>query len=376
MALLATQPFKTAYALGAFAFELARLPFWFLKYLHSYGRQHPEWSFGQALRVRVFFSVVYHIATIHIKTPLPLTPDTEKERFIVIDSAPIDSYQGPVRGNEDVKPAKIGGTWYPAPLTISSDLSTVTVILHIHGGAFVTGDGRTAASGYFAKKLLMHTGATHVFVPQYRLSTLPVSKGSNPFPAALQDTLTSYLYLLNTLKISPSNIILSGDSAGANLAISLLRYIVEYGTDLNIPNPSAALLWSPWINPADTSDEYTRTNPNYNTDYLSYPFTKWGADAYAGLAGTSALSSPYVSHKKRAFKTEVPIFVNTASAELLYFDDVEWVDTMKEAGNNVTLDIAPNAPHDILLMGKALGFDKEAARAAERAGEWLKSVRK
>ena len=133
-----------------------------------------------------------------------------------------------------------------------------------------------------AKKLLKHTPATHVFCPQYRLSTLPVSKTSNPFPAALQDSLTSYLYLLNDLKISPKNIILSGDSAGGNLAIALLRYITDYGSELGLPAPSSALLWSPWTNPADTSGSYVHDNRNYATDYISPPFTAWGTSAYAG----------------------------------------------------------------------------------------------
>jgi acetyl esterase/lipase len=152
-------------------------------------------------------------------------------------------YKGPLRSNVDVKPVMIGATWYPEPLTRGSDYSHDKVILHIHGGAFVLSDGRPPESGQFARRLLKHTTATHAIFPQYRLSRLPVSKTSDAFPAALQDSLTSYLYLVNDLKILPKDIVLSGDSAGANLCIALLRYIKDYGTELNIPNPSACLLW-------------------------------------------------------------------------------------------------------------------------------------
>ncbi|KAI4954615.1 hypothetical protein J4E86_005925 [Alternaria arbusti] len=367
---LTQHPVKAVYGLGALGFELVRFPIILIKFL-VLGRQHPSWTLRQAITVHAFFSGLWHVSKVQVATPLPLTPEQEKERFVVIKPAKNDAYKGPLRSNKDVVPVEIGGTWFPAPLTTGSDKNT-KVVLHIHGGAFVTGDGRTAASGPMAKKLLKHTPATHVFCPQYRLSTLPVSKTSNPFPAALQDSLTSYLYLLNDLNISPKNIILSGDSAGGNLAIALLRYITDYGSELSLPAPSSALLWSPWTNPADTSGSYVHDNRNYATDYISPPFTAWGTTAYAGEGGEKVLSQPYVSQKNRTFKTEVPMFVNTGSGEVLYFDIVEWAEKMKEAGNDLQLDIEENVPHDILLLGHLLGFNQEAVQMAKRAGEWLR----
>jgi acetyl esterase/lipase len=375
MALLTYQPFKGVYALAAFGFELARLPLFLIKYLHSYGRQHPAWTFRQAITVQLFFSAVGHLATVQMRTGLPLTPGKEKERWITIKAAVDSMYKGPLRSNPDVKPVEIGATWYPAPLTSGSDKSNIKVIFHIHGGAFVVGDGRTADSGSFASRLLKHATATHVICPQYRLSTLPASKTSDAFPAAFQDSLTSYLYLINDLKVSPRDIVLSGDSAGANLAISLLRYINEYGQELNIPNPSACLLWSPWINPSDTTCSYVHDNANYKTDYLSPAFTNWGSSAYAGLPGLSTLSQVYINHKLKMFKTEVPLWVNTGSAEILFFDDKEWANRMKEAGNDVTLMVEDDVPHDVLLIGDMMGFTKEATHSAKQAGEWLQSKR-
>lgn len=376
MAIFASQPFKALYLLGAVGFELARLPLWLVKYLTSYGRQHPEWTFGQALGVRLLRSMVYHVASVQMKTPLPLTPGKESERFVVIEAADASSFQGPFAPTADIKPVAIGATWYPAPLTATSDTSQATVILHLHGGAYVIGDGRTLASGYMASLMLKHTPATHVFAPQYRLSTLPANATSNPFPAALQDCLTSYLYLINELKISPKNIVLSGDSAGGNAAIALLRYIVEYGSDLGIPQPAAAWLWSPWVEVREAVSAAALTNnSNYGTDYLSAPFTQWGSYAYAGPEGLKILDSPYVSQRDKPFKVDVPMFVNTGSGEVLYNDDVTWTENMKKEGNNVTLDVEANVPHDILLMGKQMGFHKEAVACAKRAGDWLKGIR-
>lgn len=374
MNILTYHPFKGAYALAALGFELLRLPIWLIKYITPYGRQHKTWTFRQALSIRLFSSAVYHIARLQLKTPLPLAPGKEAERFVVIPSADGKFYTGPLAPNEYVKPEKVGSSWYPAPLTPSSDTRKLTVVLHLHGGAYVLGDGRTEASGYFVSKLLKHAGATHVFAPQYRLSTLPASATSNPFPAALQDCLTAYLYLVNTLNISPENIVLSGDSAGANAAIALLRYISEFGASLNIPNPSAAWLWSPWVQPRDSITAALTQNINYSTDYLSYPFTQWGGYAYAGFSGPEILNSEYISAMEKPFKTEVPLWVHTGDAEVLYFEDVRFVDFMKKAGNKVDLEVEPGAPHDILLVGGQLGFDGSATRGARAAGMWLGRV--
>ena len=62
------------------------------------------------------------------------------------------------------------------------------------------------------------------------------------FPAALQDALTSYVYLIFDLAILPSNIILSGDSAGGHMALQLLRYISDHGAELSLPLPQCAWL--------------------------------------------------------------------------------------------------------------------------------------
>ncbi|KAF2679714.1 alpha/beta-hydrolase [Lentithecium fluviatile CBS 122367] len=379
MSILSTQPFKTLYALSATTFELFCLPLWILRNITVRGRQHPSWTFRQSLSVRLLFAYVYHIAKIQIRTPLPLTPGKEAERFIVVRAKKEDEekyFRGPLVGNPDVRLQDVGGTWYPAPLSRDSDVENVLVVLHIHGGAYVTGDGRTEATGFLAKNLLKHTPATHVLAPQYRLSTLPASKTSNPFPAALQDSLTTYLYLLHELKIPARNVVISGDSAGANNAIALLRYLAEYGEELGIEAPSAALLWSPWLNTADNTPEFTLTNPNYATDYLSHPFTWWGSTAYAGLGGQAALENGYASPNGRPFRTQVPLWVNCGGAEALFFDDREWAEMMEKEGNKVRFDVEEGAPHDVLLVGNLCGFEEAAGRGAKRAGEWLGDVRK
>ncbi|KAJ4298986.1 hypothetical protein N0V90_004230 [Kalmusia sp. IMI 367209] len=379
MSLFAYQPFKAFFVLGALALNLSRLPFWILKY--ALIRQHPTWSFRQALVLRITRAFIHTVSVIRMRTPLPLTPGAEKDQFVVIKKRAEDAgkFKGPMLTHaQDVQPVDIGATWYPSPLSAQSKNEDALVVLHIHGGAYVIGDGRTEASGYLANALLKHTPATHVLSPQYRLSTLPASKTSNPFPAALQDALTSYLYLLRTLNIPAEKIVLSGDSAGANCAIALLRYIVEYGDEVGVPQPSAALLWSPWLNPTDVTDSFMHENPHFNTDYIHPAFTAWGTRAFAGInAGPSPLANnPYVNAMLKPFKTPVPLFVNIGGAEVLYFDGKEWAGMMEKEGNEVVLDVQEGVCHDVYMIAKLVGFQKEGREMGKRCGEWLKHARK
>ncbi|KAF2870256.1 Alpha/Beta hydrolase protein [Massariosphaeria phaeospora] len=387
MPLLDYPPLRTLYGLSALALFILRLPFLVLQYALPSLRQHRSYTFRQALGVRALSAAVYHQSVLHIKTPLPLTPGAEKHRFIVVKPANAAYYKGSL-ADEKTRPVDIGATWYNAPLTAwktgdadgdaHAHNDKTLVVLHIHGGGFVVADGRTTASGPFASSLLHHTPATHILTPQYRLSTLPASSSpsSHAFPAALQDSLTAYLYLLHTLHIPPSRIILSGDSAGGNLAIALLRYIATYGSALAIPAPSAAWLWSPWTAPVRNSRAEMHANANFATDYLPHNFVAWGSSAYAGVGGQQALASPWVSAEGHAFRTGVPLWVNVGGKEVLYFDGVKWVEEMRDAGNDVTLDVEERAVHDILLFPAWVGFGEEARACARRAGEWVRRVRK
>ena len=126
-------------------------------------------------------------------------------------------------------------------LTISGvRTETVTVIgerpkrtvLHFHGGGYCVGSAKMA-QGWAAR--LAAQAACQVVVPEYRLAP------EHPFPAALDDARD----LLRALPgdVDPASVVLSGDSAGAGLAMSLLLALREAGEQL----PAGAILISPWL---------------------------------------------------------------------------------------------------------------------------------
>ena len=100
--------------------------------------------------------------------------------------------------------------------------------------------------------LVQHLPMTpRVFSPEYRLTSAPPFAPANPFPAALLDALAGYRYLVQDLGFSPSNIIISGDSAGGTIAFWLAWYLATNKFD-DLPNAGGLLLVSPTVDWANT----------------------------------------------------------------------------------------------------------------------------
>ena len=99
--------------------------------------------------------------------------------------------------------------------------------------------------GHFYDGLLEHLGAgIRIFSLEYRLSSAAPFPAANPFPAGLIDGLAGYRYLVHDLGYSPRNIIFSGDSAGAGIALSLARYLSTANLP-GLPPPAGMVLLSP-----------------------------------------------------------------------------------------------------------------------------------
>ena len=99
-----------------------------------------------------------------------------------------------------------------------SDATNTHVIFFIHAGGNATGHPTEAGFIHFYVRLLRacvsHSGGTRKYMliaPSYRLATVP----ENAFPAALQDLVAAYDYVLDQ-GYEASNIVIAGDSAGGN----------------------------------------------------------------------------------------------------------------------------------------------------------------
>ena len=92
---------------------------------------------------------------------------------------------------------------------------------------------------------LCQAAACRALAVDYRLAP------EHPFPAALQDCLTVYHWLLKN-GFSAQNIVIAGDSAGANLTLSTLMSLRDTGD----PLPAAAVCISPMTDLAGTGESF------------------------------------------------------------------------------------------------------------------------
>lgn len=282
-------------------------------------------------------------------------------------------YTGIITADPEIRPTKIGGTWYPSCIDHANPLKDV--VLHFHGGGYTLGDGRTADCGFGTSITLKHTSVGHVFCPQYRLS----ANTGGRFPAALQDALTSYAYLIFDLAILPSNIILSGDSAGGHMALQLLRYISDHGAELDLPPPQCAWLWSPWCNagPPLLDPTVVYKVPQYATDFLpDHHLISWSAETYTPRPETGiSVHDPYITLLGSPFATPTPIFMMVGGAELNFMEVTGFFKEMSAIKRNrCEIWIEEAAPHDIFKCGNLLGFEQEAVRAVKKADEFLRHL--
>lgn len=361
--LVSYQPLRFIFQLSYFVTVIPRLPYYIVRALIPGFRPHPAWSAKQTFMTRLAYPLLDVTSRIGITETLTLGKGKEGGRFQTVAPSTSDVYKGPLV-SEATKPATIGGTWFPqAP---GADIASKTVVLYFHGGAFIQGDGRDAQCGSIAKKLLEKGGADAVFSLQYRLSGYG---GLNPFPAALQDALSSYLFLLNELRIPARQVVVAGDSAGANLATALLRYLSEFGTAINAPPPKCAVLLSSWVAPFQYQ---TAGNLHRGTDFIPSSFPAWGAHAYAGHLPDGE-SDPYITPLGKPFPTPVPIFANAGSAEIFFERITQWAEEMRGIGGNVVETHHEEAAvHDTFLVGDVFGFEKSAWGVAAKIGEFVR----
>lgn len=108
------------------------------------------------------------------------------------------------------------------------------VVLYLHGGAYVAGSHAThrGLASAFAKG-----SHARVLVPDYRLAP------EHRFPAAVDDALATYRWLLEHEGVDPARIAFAGDSAGGGLVIAL----AVAARDAGLPLPAGLACMSPWV---------------------------------------------------------------------------------------------------------------------------------
>jgi acetyl esterase/lipase len=197
-------------------------------------------------------------------------------------------------------------------------------ILYLHGGAYISCSPGTHRE--LVSRIAFACGARCV-VPDYRLAP------DHPFPAAIDDAVSAYHALLAE-GVDPRTLFLAGDSAGGGLSVATLLSLRDAGS----PLPRGAVLLSPWVDLAGTS-ETMLTNRTF--DYLSGD-TVATAKLYAKDA---ELSHPLVSPVYAELAGLPPLLVQSGDAEILFAENQRLVERARAAGVLVQHEIEPGMIH-------------------------------
>lgn len=238
----------------------------------------------------------------------------------------IDSAErlGKLPDTVDVTPVDLGGL--SAEWISPAGAQPEQTLLYFHGGGYVSGSCLTHRA-HVAKFVLGSGGRALLF--DYRIAP------EHPYPAALEDALHAYRWLLDQGH-DPARIAFVGDSAGGGLCLATL--VAARGQGL--PLPAAAVALSPWTDLQCTGDSIvTRAKVD--------PFTPAGAwtvfSAY--YAGDHDPADPLISPLYAALDGLPPLLIYAGDADVLVDDSLRFADKARAAGVDVTLHIGAGLFH-------------------------------
>ena len=130
---------------------------------------------------------------------------------------------------------------------------TGRVILQLHGGGYI-GPMKNIYRKFAVRYSKLSYGGD-VLTVDYRVAP------ENPYPAALEDALAAYLWLVREKKYRPDMVVFAGDSAGGGLALALVMYLRDH----RLPLPGGMILMSPWADLTCSGESY---DSNYELDPL------------------------------------------------------------------------------------------------------------
>ena len=251
----------------------------------------------------------------------------------------------------ETRPEKLAGVevdWlYP------KDARRDKVLYYLHGGAYVLGSRSTHRKlvGHMAK-----AAGISALVPEYRLAP------ENPFPAGLEDAIAVYKALLES-GVAPSDIVISGDSAGGGLTVATLLSLRHEG----VPMPAAVVLLSPFLDVTGSGESMkTRVerDPWFNPNdihvvarYYSPDETQW----------TNPLISPVFANVAGL----PPTLIHVGDDEILLSDSTRFAEHLREEGVEVELEVFPELWHVFQLF---VGKMPESKAAIAKIGKYIRKA--
>ena len=269
------------------------------------------------------------------------TIDEARERMDRLDRLPRPR-------NVDYIDTLVGGV--PAIVATPASVRPDRHLLFIHGGAYVLGSPKSHIA---MVAILAKRASATATVIDYRLAPEHV------YPAAIDDCVSAYLAMITD--VDPATVTIAGDSAGGGAALSTLVALRDAGD----PLPAAAYLLSPWTDLSGSGESVI-------TRAAADPMIDGAKIAEAGrvYAGDVALDDPGVSPLFADLTGLPPMLIQTGMDEVLLSDSTRLADRAREAGIDVTLDLADGMWHVYQSFARVM---PEATAALVRAAVFMRS---
>ena len=220
-------------------------------------------------------------------------------------------------------------------------------VLYLHGGGFIM-YAPSAYNGFLSR--LANLLQARVIAPAYRLAP------EHPFPAAIDDCLRAYEALLDAGQ-EPRQLIVAGESAGANAALVTL----QRARDRSLPMPAGAIMLCGGF-------DFSWASPSIGTNSRR--------DAAAGPRGLAFLqrwyrpdaeaTDPLISPVFGEFEGLPPLLFQAGDTEVLRDDSVRAAERARAAGVSVRLEVYPLAPHAWHQLAPWLPETRAALRQIKR----------
>lgn len=229
------------------------------------------------------------------------------------------------------------------------------VILHLHGGGYVGAFKKNyhRVAGYYSE--VSH--GMDVYSLDYRVAP------EFPFPAAVQDAVDAFHYIL-AQGIKADHIFIGGDSAGGGLGLALSMYLRDEKGMI----PAGLILMSPW---ADTS----ASGPSYTENTEIDP-------VFGGSRSALIFENPYAmdADKQNPMLSPVfgdfaglpPMLVQTGTDEMLLSDSETVAEKAKNSGVKIRYTKYEGMFHVFQMAGPIM---EESSRAWTEVGKFINAVK-
>ena len=223
---------------------------------------------------------------------------------------------------------------------------TGRVLLYFHGGAYR--DGLVPSYRNFSTGFFQAANGCETIYLDYRCAP------DYQYPTQLNEALDLWDDLTKRQGYAPDQIILGGDSAGANLALALLLKL----WDLNKTMPRAAFCISAWTDMTCNTQSF---RDNYGRDVMfgnkGKTLTEERLQALMqgkifSFLGNADRTDPYVSPIFGDYHGFPPMFFSVGTHEMLYDETLQVVEKLKACQVPVTCEIQPGMFHIYVVFAR------------------------